>query len=56
MSLEDVGEIAKKVNEARSDLKTAKAVVETGAAAGAAVSAATGLTVAATSGAGIPLG
>ncbi|WP_071190356.1 hypothetical protein [Trichormus sp. NMC-1] len=38
------------------DFKTVKAVAETGMAAGAAVSAATGLTVAATSGAGITSG
>lgn len=64
MSFED---IAKKVVETAAektvekatgvkDLKTVKAVVETGAAAGAAVSAATGLSVAATSGAGITSG
>jgi hypothetical protein len=35
------------------DIKTVKAVAESGAAVGAAVSAATGLSVAATSGAGI---
>lgn len=39
-----------------NDLKTAKAVIDTGAAGGAAVSAATGLSVAATSGAGITSG
>jgi hypothetical protein len=47
---------AQKLNEVRKEIKTAEAVINTGAAAGAAVSAATGLTVAATSGAGITSG
>ena len=56
MGLEDVAKAAQKVNEVRKDLKTAEALVETGAAASAAVSTATGLSVAATSGAGITSG
>lgn len=48
-----ITELAKESIKVAVVLKTAKAVVETGAAGAAAVSAATGLTVAATSGAGI---